>query len=331
MSNGASESLWNSQRLAIAVACLIFLSFMIAFPLTLRSYCSASEINQKPISHAFPTNDVSQSHTASKPTLITHTIASRPKTNESTSWWFRFWCDVNASDYFIALFTLVLAMVTYFLWRETGRLVKGADDQSIKMRESINEASRAATAMEQVASSMATNVESVKTSVQTTREIADRQKLITELQSRAYLAVAFYGMVPQNSATGIRFEPRMVIINNGNTPAYRVKFRTASDVLPMPLRNDFDFPLPDELPSRSLSVIGPRLNKIVSAVVPKIYPDVEVTQIMAGVGQRIVMWGVVTYYDAFGIERFVKFSQSFAWLTDGNILGFDTAHHNDAD
>jgi len=185
--------------------------------------------------------------------------------------------------------------------------------------------------MENVARAMAENVENLKITVGINREIADRQKIVTELQSRAYLSVIFNGIVPQDGATGIRFQPSVMLLNNGNTPAYKVVFRTATDVLPHPLPNDFGFPLPDVLPHRSISVIGPRLHKIMSAVVPKIYPDVEVEQIKMGIGQRLHMWGHVTYEDAFGIERFVKFSFSFYYLADGkSSMSMDTAHHNDS-
>jgi hypothetical protein len=111
--------------------------------------------------------------------------------------------------------------------------------------------------MERVAKAMAQNAESVKTSVAMQREIADRQKLVTELQSRAYLSIVLVGVVPQNSDTGYRYEPRLGIVNNGSTPAYDVSFRASSDLCHFPLPPDFAFPLPEAIPSRSISVIGP--------------------------------------------------------------------------
>lgn len=250
--------------------------------------------------------------------------------------------DISAANWWMVRLTGLLGLIgtiqAVVFWIQARRLrqtIKKMDEiasgQTADMRDSIAAAARSAVAMEGVAQSMAINVEAVKQSVATTREIADRQKLVTELQSRAYISVAFYGMVPQDTAAGTRFEPRMQMINNGNTPAYDVTFRAAADVLPQPVPNDFTFPLPDVLPSRSVSVIGPRLTKIIPAVVPKIYPDVEVEQLKKGAGQRIHMWGVVNYKDAFGIDRFVKFSHSFFWLSDGkSVMSSDTARHNDA-
>lgn len=82
-----------------------------------------------------------------------------------------------------------------------------AADQTRDVRDSIAQATRAAEAMEGIAESMATNVGSVRETVAINREIADRRKLVTELQSRAYLTVVFDVMVPQSIATELRFEP----------------------------------------------------------------------------------------------------------------------------
>ena len=99
-----------------------------------------------------------------------------------------------------------------------------ASGQTRDIHASIAAATRAAQAMETIAESLLANAESVRASVAITREIADRQKLITELQSRAYLTVGFDSLVPQNSETKVRFEPRMRLENRGNTPARSVRF-----------------------------------------------------------------------------------------------------------
>jgi hypothetical protein len=250
--------------------------------------------------------------------------------------------DESAANWWMVRLTGIIAIIgliqAFVFWVQAGRL-KGtitkmdeiATGQTNDMQDSIAQAGRAAVAMENVARSMAENVENLKITVGINREIADRQRLVTELQSRAYLSIQFYGMVPQNAATGIRFEPRINLVNLGNTPAYDVVSRTAADVLPTPLPEDFAFPLPAVVPTRSVSTIAPRLNKILSAVVPKIYPDVEVEQLKGGVGQRIHIWGEVFYKDAFGIDRYVRFSQSFFWLSDGqNVMSSDTNRYNDA-
>jgi hypothetical protein len=222
-----------------------------------------------------------------------------------------------------AVSTVFVAAFTYTLWRATTKLWKSSQRHAAHLESSIAQAGRSATAMEQVAASG-------KESTRIGGEIAERQRVVSELQSRAYLLVVFAVLVPQNRATGYRFEPRMGLVNNGNTPAYNVSFRTAADVCPFPLPADFAFPLPDELSTRSISVIGPRQSKILSAVVPRLYSEEEEREIRDGVAQRIYIWGLVNYTDAFNIDRFVRFSQSFIWLSDGNAMSLDTTRHNDA-
>lgn len=206
-----------------------------------------------------------------------------------------------------------------------------AKSQSADMQASIAAATRAAAAMEIIAKATAENVASIKETVATTKEMAERAKIVSELQTRAYLSVTYLGMVPQNPKTGYRFEARMALVNNGNTPAYNVHFRAAADVLPFPLPDDFSFPLPEEAPNASAGMLAPRLNFITSAVAPKVYSDSEVNEIKTGQSRRLYFWGVVTYEDAFGITRDVKFGEYVVWMADGtSTTVFNTARHNDA-
>lgn len=65
---------------------------------------------------------------------------------DKKTWLARFVCEVNGADYVLAWFTIFLAISTFFLWRETQLLAKGAADQSEKMRLSIREQRRSALA-----------------------------------------------------------------------------------------------------------------------------------------------------------------------------------------
>jgi hypothetical protein len=67
------------------------------------------------------------------------------------SWWLNFLCEANASDFAVGLFTLFLGIATYFLWQETARLARGADDQATKMEKSIAVAQKAANTAERAA------------------------------------------------------------------------------------------------------------------------------------------------------------------------------------
>jgi hypothetical protein len=53
------------------------------------------------------------------------------------NWGRRYWCDVNATDYFLVLFTLALAVSTFLLWRETSRSIEAAKAsvEAVKMTE----------------------------------------------------------------------------------------------------------------------------------------------------------------------------------------------------
>lgn len=252
-----------------------------------------------------------------------------------------------------AIATIVVAFFTFTLWCATTRLWQSAEDQLDEFRrslaiaeqhaghmaDSVTQAIRAASAMEDVASSMNTNVEKLKETVEIAKangvisgRIADQQEKIGKLQTRAYLTVAYAGLVPQNNATMYRYEPRMQLSSTGLTPAYKVRYRAASDVLPYPLPADFAFPLPTSEPAGGTGLLGPRNNFTLSAPAPRMYSDVEIAEVKNGSRRRIYIWGIVEYEDAFGEERFLKFAQSIMWPADGtnNTTGFNTTHHNDA-
>ncbi len=91
-----------------------------------------------------------------------------------------------------------------------------AKSQTADMRASIGEATRAATAMDAIAVSMAISVESIKQSVQISKDIANQQKLVGELQSRAYLSVQFEDAIYQD-ATHV-FEGIAVVVNRAILP-----------------------------------------------------------------------------------------------------------------
>jgi len=209
---------------------------------------------------------------------------------------------------------------------------------------SIAEATRASKTMEGIAESMASNVESVKESVVINREIADRQKLATELQSRAYLSV-FFNSATFQDANHV-FEVQAVMRNHGNTPAYDVSFKAAAQIVPVPLPDDFSFPLPEEAAGASVSLMAPGTTKLLTRHVSTRVPDDQVDAIKLGNPPRgLAMWGVIKYRDAFKEARQIRFAFHVYWIPwiagmdkdrNGNpleprIMSADTAHHNDAD
>jgi hypothetical protein len=87
-----------------------------------------------------------------------------------------------------AISTVFVAAFTYTLWRATTKLWHSSLKHSQHLESSLAEASRSASAMESVAKSL-------ETTSAINREIADRQEVVTELQSRAYLSIVFIGVV----------------------------------------------------------------------------------------------------------------------------------------
>jgi uncharacterized protein YggU (UPF0235/DUF167 family) len=226
--------------------------------------------------------------------------------------------------------TVVFWVQAQRLKQTIGKMDEIAAQQTRDIQASITEATRAAQAMEEISKSMGESVQSVRKSVDINKGIADRQKLITELQSRAYLTTVFESMVPQNTESGVRFEPRLRLVNQGHTPAYNIRFTMRADVIPFPLANDFAFDLPAETRGRS-AVIGPGLYKIISAVVPALYPEAEASQISGGVGRRVISWGIVKYRDCFGIERTCRFGLTYFRVAETQWMSQDTSEHNDSD
>jgi hypothetical protein len=250
-----------------------------------------------------------------------------------------------------ALATLLIAIFTYTLRNATISLWESVERQLDQFRRSLNICQPARVSYGKLSSRSrsgggcngarrhrnATNVEIIKGVALTNKDIADRQKLVTELQSRAYLSVGFAAMVNQNNETRVRFEPRMQLQNDRLTPVYQVMYRIYADVLSHPLSPDFTFPLPEALPTRSVSTIGRGQHKILAAFVPKLYFAEEADQIRIGASQRVYIWGHVEYEDAFKISRYVNFCMSFYSTgkdvsTQNDIfMGADTARHNDSD
>ncbi|HLK47280.1 MAG TPA: hypothetical protein VKT49_04045 [Bryobacteraceae bacterium] len=324
----------NSQRIVLICSAVLFL------PLATWSQSpppSESTKRNKPETTAKKSQDYSDKYK----NPVDSSPASGPsenkeKTNQGTTenqdqspsnWWMVKLTGLIALIYLAQL--VVFGLQARRLKQTVEKMDEIARGQSADIQASITQATRAAVAMEGVAISMAENAESMRLGVAINREIADRQKIVTELQSRAYLVVLFDGMVVQNPQTGVRFEPKLKLINQGNTPAKNIRFAAFSDVTAFPIRDDFPFSVPQVLPSYS-TTIGPHLHKIISGVVPKMYNTTEAYQLTQGVGQRIISWGIVKYQDAFDVERFVKFGFTFFLMSKENWFSADTEKHNDS-
>jgi hypothetical protein len=143
----------------------------------------------------------------------------------------------------------------------------------------------------------------------------------SERQLRAYLSVVIGAAVYQDRALELRFEAKPLILNNGDTPAYHVRVSIKSDILTDEQALAFVFTEPAEAPQSQAS-IGPKENRIMSAILDRFVPDDQIDDICNGRGQALYVWGTVRYEDAFGHRRFTQFAQKLWWLRDrSNVMG----------
>jgi hypothetical protein len=222
-----------------------------------------------------------------------------------------------------AIFTVVLATSTVFLWKETKDLRDFAQQQAADMKESIAEANRSAKAMEDVALAVAANAKAANESLTVFKDANVRQM-------RAYLTVGLGGIVKQDSNVNYHFEVRMTLQNVGNTPAYKEISNIHVDVLPFPLPQDFQFPAFSDSIS-SAAVVGPHLSYILTGIAPRIYSDDDVHEIEFGSTKRLYAYGTVKYEDSFGVSRKTDFCQAILFLKEGAFMSLNTPNHNDAD
>jgi len=193
--------------------------------------------------------------------------------------------------------------------------------QSESMKESVREAGRLASAMEVVSKEIAVSSKAATESV-----VALRER--TAQQMRAYLCVVIGGGIFQDRPNNLKFEAKPRLINAGHTPAHKVSYKAKAAIMPVPLPNDFTFPLPDEAVGSSL--LGAQQIAFLSGVVDDYCNDGEVEDIKAGKDKTLVIWGIVNYEDVFGESHFTRFCQTTNWTKDNTVTGFYIDRHNDA-
>jgi len=227
--------------------------------------------------------------------------------------------DAN-HDLVTALGTIMIAIFTGTLWWSTSGLLRVSNEQEGAIRKSAQEATRSATAMEGVAAAVAV-------SAQTGKEIAAQQKLVSEMQLRAYLSVVIGAAAYQDRPGNIRFSGAPLLVNNSPTPAFKITYVTAAAVLPVPLPPNFDWPTPKN-ESRGEDMIGPHQNRVLSVVLDDFVDDNEVSDIKVGRGKALYVWGTITYEDAFKNSRRTDFCHLLTWLPNGNVWGVYIPNRN---
>jgi hypothetical protein len=196
--------------------------------------------------------------------------------------------------------------------RET---VKSAGEQSEAMERHIGEAARGATAMEAIG-----------------KKIDDGNQMIM----RAYLVVTLGGAIYQErrepGMSDLKFEARPNLVNTGATPARDVRIKIKTDILPVPIPDDFSYPLPvDPVKPSFGGILGAHQTNTMFGALDGFVPDDEVAEIKQGTTKALCVWGVVTYKDIFGAAHSTKFGQIITWQPDNRVFVYFIAGQNDAD
>lgn len=170
------------------------------------------------------------------------------------------------------------------------RTVNSSGEQSAAMDRHIGEVARSASAMEKVV---------------TTIEAGNKAIL------RAYLTVTIgpISLFQERREPGqadLKFETRPNLNNTGNTPARNVTIRIAADILPIPIPDEFQFPLPEEGEIKNAGVVGAHQTTIVAGTVKDFVPDEEIGRIKEGRTKALCVWGLITYDDIFGMNHWTS-------------------------
>jgi len=228
-------------------------------------------------------------------------------------------------EWLLAAFTALLALITGILARYTFKLYSatvglGRDakesgaEQAKKMERSVVQATRAATAMEDVATA--------------TKNNAVLMQDVMHKQMRAYISVEIGQAIYQDSE--LRFEAKPLLTNTGFTPARNVSYEVKADIVdatttPLKLPDIHDMTIND-------AGLAPRQSFTIHGLVNDRVPDAEVEAIKKGATRRLFVWGRVTYDDVFGGSWETKFGLSYTFPTgrDGvtRVYGYYYPTHN---
>ena len=132
---------------------------------------------------------------------------------------------------------------------------------------------------------------------------------------RAYATVAIGTAVYQDA--NLKFEARPQILNKGFTTARELRWRIAADVLPIPIPEDFKFPLPKGFGGGS--DLDAQQDGLMPAVVKERLSDENAEAAKNGRGQALTVWGYLWYRDVFGRLRRRTFAQQLWFVPSGDI------------
>jgi hypothetical protein len=192
--------------------------------------------------------------------------------------------------------------------------VDASAQQSVAMQQHIEEASRSANAMEEIAKTIDEGNQAVM---------------------RAYLTVTIGGAIYQQrrgpGQTDLKFEAKPTVVNTGNTQARKVSIRKNAAILEAPWPDDFKYPEIAEGSESGFATVAAHQSYVIGAIVPDFVPAEDIQAIKEGNGKALHVWGIITYEDIFGKPHMTKFGQTLTWLPDGKVFGYYTPGANDSD
>lgn len=286
---------------------------------TAYSVDNASLEAASPHAATLATITLPQDHRGSEqePLVITKPIAERERDEDEAQVHVRYELRTTRATEWLTGVTFLLALFTAMLWVVNRQLIKetnrAAARQASDTERAINEATRSANAMQDVAKA--------------TRDNAALMGSMFQKQMRAYISVDLGTATYQTDH--LRFEAIPTFTNNGLTPAKNVCFVIMADILDG--SHAIEAPPLAELVMNDAG-LAPRQSRSVRKVVKDRVPDADVAAIMAGNTHRLFAWGRVTYEDVYGGSWHTNFFVSYAFFKVGNdwkVNGNYVSTHND--
>ena len=236
-----------------------------------------------------------------------------PERQPEHVWWKSAICDAHLSDYLIGLFTLVLAISTIGLWRQTERLAEGADDQFNNMVRSINATLAVANRTREVAEAMDDAASAMRRLTGQTERLANDAKDSAERQLRAYIHVGAAELIAANSEgvvldppqairSGFKITTHLTIVNRGQTPANDVRIYGRLKCVTWPITADKLPILPYDSEHISNSCLGPQDVSHKYEITDDVLSVIDERQLQSG-ELAVVVYGEIKYVDAFNHEH----------------------------
>ncbi len=154
----------------------------------------------------------------------------------------------------------------------------------------------------------------------------------TRAQLRAYLSIATGEGFRQGAVKGLKFEFRPVVINTGQTPAYKVNISGALLFLETTTAADFDWDGNIPAPTGAgVLTLGTQQNRFTKGILDRTLNKAELRQFRKGT-HSLYVFGKVTYLVAFQRQRYTNYCFLIgAWNKRGPATWITTFRHNDSD